>query len=324
MRKQYYIFDITKFILSFLVLGIHTKINEIGMIINELCNLSVPMFFVISGLLLDNNLKSPIWGGHKRTILRLFRLYVTWTIIYIPLSIYGYCFIEGHSINECLFITIRNFIVTGENWMSWPLWFLHSLIISMIILAYSYKKCWSKRKILVISVILLIIGKVISTILSNDTDGLYNPFVFYFKKIFVGVRPLLSFIWVGIGYCMNEITAYFGNNKIFVFVGMIVGLSLQFLGFEYGIYITVPSLFMILKGFQLDNLPNPLWFRRMSTIIYFGHMYVIFFVSHVLSKITIGTLSAYFIICCIVILMGTIILKISNFRKLRLIRFLYG
>lgn len=324
MRTYYNIFDLTKFILSFIVVAIHTQMTETGPIMKVLCTLAVPLFFIISAFLLNHNMSLPNWGGHKRGIQKLLRLYIIWTIIYLPLTIYGYYFVEGHTMKECIFIFTRNFLVAGQNWMSWPLWFLHSLIVSMIILMCCINKGFCKKTIFILSVILLIMGKFISYMINTETDGICETIVFYYKKIFVGAGPLLSFIWVVIGFSMNEIIAYIGNKKIFVFIGMIVGISLQFLGFEDGIYLTVPSLFIILNGFQLNNLPKPLWFRKMSTIIYFGHMYVVFLFSYIIIDYPLGSWKSYFIICLIIFSISNAIIFFSNIKYFSSLKRIYS
>lgn len=324
MRTKYNIFDLTKFVLSFVVVAIHTQMTETGLTMKVLCTLAVPIFFVISGYLLDHNRSLPDWGGQKRGVIKLVRLYITWTIIYLPLTVYGYYFVEGHTMKECIFIFTRNFLVAGQNWMSWPLWFLHSLIVAMMILMYCNNKGLRKKPIFLLSVILLLMGKFISYMINMETDGICGSIVSYYKKIFVGAGPLLSFIWVVIGYCMNEIIEYVGNKKILVFLGMIVGLSFQFSGFEDGIYLTVPSLFIILKGFQLDNLPKPLWFRNMSTILYFGHMYVVFFFSYVIMGYPMNSWKTYFIISILICAIGSAMIYISNRKHFTIFRRLYS
>ena len=123
---------------------------------------------------------------------------------------------------------------------------------------------------------------------------------------------------------MKELIEYIGNRKILVYLGLMVGISLQFFGFGDSIFLTVPSLFIILKGIHLDNLPKPLWFRKMSTIIYFGHMYVVFFFSYVTSLFPIGSWKTYFIICCVVFAISSILLSISNVNKLNFLKLIYS
>ena len=323
MRTKYNIFDITKFILSFLVVAIHTKMTETGLTMKVICSLAVPLFFIMSGYLPEDNRRLPDWGGQKQTVMKLFRLYVTWTIIYIPLTIYGYCFVEKHTIKECIFIFTRNFLVAGQNWMSWPLWFLHSLIVAMIILMFCFHKGWDKKKIFLLSIILFLVGRYVSYMMNIETDGICQTIVFYYKKIFVGAGPMLSFIWVVIGYCMNNIIEYIGEKKTLVVIGTVVGLSLQFLGFEDGIFLTVPMLFLLLKKFHLKNLQNQLWFRKMSTIIYFGHMYVVFLFSYIISGYPMESWRTYLLICSLVFTIGCAIIYVSNIKYFSLLKRIY-
>lgn len=77
-------------------------VNEIVMLIADL---SVPFFFVASGYFLVLR-----WGdtSHQReryiykTFISAFRLYAMWTLLSLPLTIYGYV-ISGESIVHCVF-----------------------------------------------------------------------------------------------------------------------------------------------------------------------------------------------------------------------------
>lgn len=62
MRTKFNTFDLTKFVLSFVVVAIHTQMTVTGLTMKVLCTLAVPIFFVISGYLLDHNRSLPYWG----------------------------------------------------------------------------------------------------------------------------------------------------------------------------------------------------------------------------------------------------------------------
>ena len=86
--KNYSLIDITKFVLAFLVIGVHTFpfsdiSSELNLIfIASICRIAVPFFFVASSFFFfqkDRKITSYL----KRIAL----LYLIWTIIYSPFII---------------------------------------------------------------------------------------------------------------------------------------------------------------------------------------------------------------------------------------------
>lgn len=125
--------DIMKVLMSFVVVSIHTTdwpllgIREVA----------VPFFFLVSGFFLYSKIS---WDrkADLQTIsewtLRILKLYLIWTAIFLPFTVYGFLQ-DGLSPKQSLMLFIRNLFFVGENFMSWPLWYLLALIWSGI-LAY--------------------------------------------------------------------------------------------------------------------------------------------------------------------------------------------
>lgn len=96
--KQIYTFDIIKFIFSFFVIALHTlylipnwfKDIRIFLVI---FHVAVPVFFMISGYLLFRKVAIPLDKiGEKRIfqyLKHILFLYLLWTLIYLPINIYG-------------------------------------------------------------------------------------------------------------------------------------------------------------------------------------------------------------------------------------------
>ena len=64
-------------------------------------------------------------------IKKVLRLYVIWSIIYLPLTFCGWI-IEGNRESVYLLRCVRNFILVGENFYSWALWYLNGLVFALI------------------------------------------------------------------------------------------------------------------------------------------------------------------------------------------------
>ena len=116
-----------KFLMAILVVIIHTTDWGLG----GLTDVAVPYFFLVSGFLLFRKIRGLALSGQKSAILkwtwRAAMMYLVWTLIYMPFTIYGMC-MDHLTLRQALLQFIRNFIIVGHNYLSWPLWYLLSLV----------------------------------------------------------------------------------------------------------------------------------------------------------------------------------------------------
>lgn len=112
--------DLIKFICAFLVIGIHTRqflsVSDIAdrLFYYDVSNYSVPFFYACSGYFLlakKSNIK--LGDRLKIRIKKVLRLYLVWSLLYIPLTLYGWC-IEGNWKLSYLFRCLRNFFCWGK------------------------------------------------------------------------------------------------------------------------------------------------------------------------------------------------------------------
>ena len=162
-KKQYYSIDIVKIIMAIIVVSIHIPPFREGTFIyylrgTTIGGLAVPFFFVVSAYLLFSKIKNnPQNSGEivKKYLLRIFKLYLLWSIIYLP------CFFvrsyTGHYdtvtlkalMGEALFYIKSFFLDTSFM----HLWYLNSLIFTVLILYFMSKKL-SDKTILAIGILL--------------------------------------------------------------------------------------------------------------------------------------------------------------------------
>lgn len=96
--KHYNSIDLLKFLMSFFVIAIHTAYDQVPLM-RLICPWVVPMFFVISGFLLQRriSMQRPVEVCGKRVenllggvinsyIIKLVKLYILWTLLYLPLT----------------------------------------------------------------------------------------------------------------------------------------------------------------------------------------------------------------------------------------------
>ena len=151
--KKYIGVDILKFIMAIFVVAIHTYPNpfkdgihndnnilDIDQIWDIIVRFAVPYFFIASGFFLFLKLKKESDNLLRQKIVlsfgkRIMRLYIYWTIIFLPITIWS--FINNRDLFFVdLFSFLKNVFIVGHNFLSWPLWYLLTMIYSIVILYF--------------------------------------------------------------------------------------------------------------------------------------------------------------------------------------------
>lgn len=140
-EKIYTGFDITKFVLAIFVICIHTHpfvgaTSQFVLFWTQYgFHFAVPFFFTIAGFLLftktkDQSMKSAL-PNLKKYLIEMIKLYVAWSIVYMPIGIYGY-YKLGVSAELAIYQYIRDFFLIGEHHLSWQLWYLLGTIYGLL------------------------------------------------------------------------------------------------------------------------------------------------------------------------------------------------
>ena len=115
-----------KVVMAFVVVSIHT--TEWPLL--GIREVAVPFFFLVSGFFLFGKMT----GNRKEDLavirtwtLKILKLYLIWTAIYLPFTVYGWMQ-DGLTGKQALAMFARNLAFLGQNYMSWPLWYLLSMI----------------------------------------------------------------------------------------------------------------------------------------------------------------------------------------------------
>lgn len=89
----------------------------------------------------------------KKQLIKIIKLYVKWSAIYLPLAIYDYWH-TGISPLKAVILYIRNFLLGGMHYNSWQLWYLLSTIYGLLFIIGMLKYGMSNRlrKLLIIAV----------------------------------------------------------------------------------------------------------------------------------------------------------------------------
>ena len=124
--------DLVKVLMAFVVVSIHTTTWPL-LGIREV---AVPYFFIVSGFFLFGKMKgdrTEDLSAIRTWTLKILKLYLIWTAIYLPFTVYGFIQ-DGLSLKQSLMLFGRNLLFVGENFMSWPLWYLLAMIWSGVLI----------------------------------------------------------------------------------------------------------------------------------------------------------------------------------------------
>lgn len=135
--------DIAKLIMAFLVVEIHTKpFNDLGSeaiarIISGVDCVAVPFFFIASGFLCFRDLSIKDFGTRssaaavrvRKNIRKQLSLYAIWTVILLPLSLFG-AHLREWGVAEIIMRLVRGVVFVGENDFTWPLWYLLASVVA--------------------------------------------------------------------------------------------------------------------------------------------------------------------------------------------------
>lgn len=267
--------DIMKFILSIMVVCIHTGITslmpaEIGKLFNSIFNLAVPIFFVYSGYFFsceDKLIKKDKLVKYSKHIAKL---YILWSAIYLPICIQIYME-SGWSIQECLHNYSEGFFQLGQHPYSWQLWYLWSLIfICAILYIFELFKFGDKVEILLCFTMFLIFS------IKSTSSEVYTSRIMYgncagicyfatgmlLRKINFKAKKLNTVItFFGVGTASTFLLTYYvvESHSILWNIGRIVTVGcIAFLS------LNIPMI-KIKRRFSL-------WLRNASEWIYLTHL----------------------------------------------------
>ena len=172
VRVNYPDIDIMKLLMAFLVVEIHARpLMNFALaqkILDGIDVIAVPFFFLASGFLCFQGLdagdfrdaSSAAFIRVRKTIFKLIRLYLTWTLLFLPLTIFGNM-LKGNNPLRAILYFVRGTLFIGENYYSWPLWYLLASAVGFALVYYLLRGVEFTR-IVFLSFCLLLIGYCIS------------------------------------------------------------------------------------------------------------------------------------------------------------------
>lgn len=252
---------------------------------------------------------------------------MTWTLSFIPITIFGNLLL-GNSLFHAFATFIRGTLFIGQNYYSWPLWYLLASAIGFTLVYFCLRKGIRLNKIVLISLCFLFLGFGISYVQSmNDAPAFLSYPIKLYSLVFVTSRNGLfeGFFYISAG-------AAFGmkydklNNIPFLLEIMLVVIGLigcQLINSDAHLpfcAISSISLFLLsVRRHGADLKPHTIA-RKMSTIIYLVHMFFAVAFIYGISGGTNPDLYAnsvnrplfYLIVLCGSILLSGIVIHASN------------
>lgn len=273
--------DFLKLCMAIIVVAIHThpevSINNIRVesLIKCFYSIAVPFFFVASGFLVWNK----IWNANrdeklrrlKKWISKTARLYVAWTIIYLPFTIYGF-YIDDVGLIKGVMIFLKNFIFVGENFLSWPLWYLLGMLVASIMIYYMVKWNWTAKSMYLVGVLFAILCVMINLLSSEGyAESILNIYFKLFKSTRNGLFEGLPYILIGVLIAEKGVI----GSKLILYISFVLSFILHMCGFSFAIFIVVYTVFSLVIQINIGQRSENSIFKNMrltSTIVYFVHM----------------------------------------------------
>ncbi|MEG0239888.1 acyltransferase [Anaerorhabdus sp.] len=284
MKKNYNAIDLMKFISAFLVIIVHTypfytSIPTLGFITSNIVGrVVIPFFFVAAGYFFQKGNPTP--ERFKKYTIKLVRLYLVWSVLYIPLGIH---LLNGFMEMTPVLWAAGSFLALVNFGTYFHLWYMAALIFA-ICFCYFYLKKFSMKSLLIVGLILFIFG-CLETYYGIIPNGAFLDAFNIYLMIFFTTRNGLFFgiLFVSMGMFIAKINLaekikHAWVYAIFFFIALCIeAFSIKSFGWaiDYNFYfMVVPFSFFWFITLLNTNIKWKVDFaamREYSVIIYFSH-----------------------------------------------------
>lgn len=285
--------DLAKFILSFCVIAIHVNPlmgidNQIVSAIYEsIVRCAVPVFFLASGYLLSRKIQKPFFakeniGSIKKYMKSSLKLYLKWTVIYLPITIVYFVKMRA-GILKALGTFLYNVVIFGQNYNSWPLWYLLSTFYAAVFILFCMRRRVSLKRILILGTILAIIGISLNVFYRIQCS---NTFIGAAQHALEWIVPdgriFGGFFYIPLGMYINQneekFLKKFQRTKLLVIL-FIMALAVRIISnatflADYMSVICGILLFVLILRIRLRDRPFYKILRSISMYNFLLHMYV--------------------------------------------------
>ena len=333
------VFDVTKYILSIMVIAIHS--NLFPSVLYPWLRLAVPLFFIISSYFLFKKLENTedskkdgvVWRYVKRNAI----LYLFWFIVLLPISLYLHHDIWIDDFNIfCLLRFLRSLVFASTFPASW---YISATIIGTIIVYFLSKKFGNKLIILISCVFYILACLVSSYQYIVDSNQILSNIVSSLKIIIPAPYNsfLVALFWIVCGKCIAE-------SRMLIRTGLLTAtliLSAVLLELEFQLHVKVTGNYNNDLYFMLIPLSIcifislckiPAWknkygvtFRKLSTLYYVMHSAVLDIIMFVFINIVHFENNILYFILTLFIVTGisVLIIAIAKTEHLKIFKYSY-
>lgn len=349
MKKPYYpAIDIVKIVCAFLIVFIHTSPLESvngalnSFLVNCVCRVAVPFFFISSGFLLFGRAGTVAPDGKtvSRYLKRILTLYLIWSAVYFPYTLLRMHWRRSVSGAVEVFLNwLKNMFFTAGYGL---LWYLPSTIVAVAVVWFLLKRGLKTDTIVVIGAVLYCIG-----LCGQSYFGLVSmiPFPDAFRR---AVKTVFDFIvttrnglfegviLIALGAKLSEkkdfgslgkaLTGFFVSALLFCGEFVAVSKLGWRLGFDMYIFIVPCAYFMLKTALcaKIEIRPKALEFLRpYSILIYFTHMIPIELFTLFFPNTEINSVLMCFSVIAVTLLLDTAIIFASRTAKLGFLKKIY-
>lgn len=301
-QSEYCALDVLKLIFALSVVAIHIDpmVQFIGTgggykLYRSFIYLAVPFFFTTSGFLMAKKVErierleritntGLVWQDSelqylKTLIKKYIKLYLIWSVIYVPLAIWHYISTGAQPL-EIIKSAVIGYFWFGENYNSWALWYLLSSVYSLLFIYILRKRKLRYEIIFLIGTIIALMA----VFLADYKNGVFAiPGMLGWcirKASSLGARVLTGFFYLPLGIIIGkkwrEIKK-FGQLRILL---CIIGLTLEIISPEYGYCyetgraLTTIGIVSIAAGIEIKEEPIYQALRGLSSALYYWHLWV--------------------------------------------------
>ena len=293
-RINYPDLDLMKLLMAFFVVEIHTRplknVPVAEFVVEGIEVLAVPFFFIASAFLCFRGLSGEDFATVdsrgavrvRKTTGKLLRLYLTWTALFLPVTVFGDV-LQGKSLLGAVASFVKGTLFVGENFCSWPLWYLLASVVAFTLVYLCLRGGVASRRLLVVSAGFLLAGYLLM-LLKGWADApavVALPVKAYFA-VFGGVRngAFEGFFYVAVGAVLGMRHERLGRLSVAVLVTLAIFGVLGCMIVSNDAHLpfcacSSISIFLLsIRRCGADYEPR-MAARNASTIIYLVHMFFV-------------------------------------------------
>lgn len=336
--KKYNFLNIIRFIMAIIVVANHLHPFDFmignNIYINNLYNFviqfAVPFFFISTGFFIGkkisnlNKIKDNESNYIKKRIKSDIRTYIIFTLIYLPITIYGFLYNDKNVI-QVIYNFIRGVFFVGENFNSWILWYLLSEIYGLAFIYQFLQKNKKFEKLIYIGLSFFLFGIFLNYF---NKVSFTNEYITLIQKVTKSIIPngriFYSLIFIPFGMKISK-SKQKNNFKIIILLIPLIILNSAFTNeFISKISLLLCSLILFICVISIDyrneKVSDVLNF--ISKDLYFWHLYVWSILSFMIDGyIHLNYGLNYFIYTIVIIFIISLIhYKLRNNMKLIMLR----